>query len=108
MKNIPHLFTLYGLFEAAIQDIAYDFSLVSSAILLVVVYTFFMLGTFSTIHCRVWVAFTGICCILLAYGAGFGFMYLIQQRSTGVHQLMPFLLVGIGVDDMFVMCNAID
>lgn len=85
MTNTPHLFTMYGLFEAVIEDINYDFSLVSSAIILVCVYTFFMLGSFSTIHCRVWVAFTGICCILLAYGAGFGFMYLIGMKSTGVH-----------------------
>ncbi len=94
--------------EAIIQDINYDFTLVSSSIILVCIYTFLMLGTFSTIHCRVVVAFTGIVCILLAYASGFGFMYICGGKSTGVHQLMPFLLVGIGVDDMFVMCNAID
>lgn len=27
---------------------------------------------------------------------------------TGVHNLMPFLLIGIGVDDMFVVANAVD
>ena len=27
---------------------------------------------------------------------------------AGVHNLMPFLLIGIGVDDMFVICNALD
>ena len=105
---ILHLYTIQGLFEAFVEDITYDFNLVGAAIFLVVVYTFFFLGAFSPIHCRTGVACVGIFSILLAYGAGFGFMYLVGGMSTGVHQLMPFLLVGIGVDDMFVLCNAVD
>ena len=27
---------------------------------------------------------------------------------TSIHNLIPFLLLGVGVDDMFVLCNAID
>ena len=82
--------------------------MVSSAILIVFTYTFLFLGSFSTIHCRAISAATGIFCILLSYASGFGFMYLIGMKTLGLHNLMPFLLVGIGVNDMFVMCNAID
>jgi len=59
-------------------------------------------------HCRSGVAGVGIVSILMAYFSGFGLMYYCGFMTTGVHQLMPFLLVGIGVDDMFVLCNAID
>jgi hypothetical protein len=59
--------------------------MVGVAIVMVCIYTFFMLGTFSTIHCRVLVALCGIICIVLAYTSGFGLMYLCGARSTGVH-----------------------
>jgi len=84
-KVILHLYTIQGFFEAIVEDINYDFSLVGSAILLVVIYTFLFLGAFSPVHCRTGVACVGIFSILLAYGAGFGFMYLVGAMSTGVH-----------------------
>ena len=34
-------------------------------------------------------------------------MFAIGGEVSGVHNLMPFLLIGIGVDDMFVIANAI-
>jgi hypothetical protein len=103
-----HLFTIQGLFEAVVMDINHDFSLIFAAILLVCFYTFLFLGSFSPTHCRAVVAITGLFCIMLAYLSGFGLLYLLGAETTGVHQLMPFLLVGIGADDMFVLCNAID
>ena len=35
-------------------------------------------------------------------------MFATGGEVSGVHNLMPFLLIGIGVDDMFVIANAID
>lgn len=29
-------------------------------------------------------------------------------RTAGVHELVPFLIFGIGIDDIFVLCNALD
>ena len=35
-------------------------------------------------------------------------MFRLGGNVAGVHNLMPFLLIGIGVDDMFVIANAVD
>ena len=35
-------------------------------------------------------------------------MFSLGGETAGVHNLMPFLLIGIGVDDMFVIANAVD
>ena len=103
-----HLQTINGFLEAIVEDINNDFGLIFGAIILVVVYLFLFLGTFSPTHCRCVVGLTGLICVAFAYISGFGFMYLCGGQTTGVHQLMPFLLIGIGADDMFVMCNAVD
>ena len=50
----------------------------------------------------------GLICIFLSYFSGFGVMFNLGGQVAGVHNLMPFLLIGIGVDDMFVIANAID
>ena len=102
------MFTIQGFSASVVDDINHDFSLIFGAIILVAVYTILFLGSFSPIHCRCVVALTGLFTIVLAYTSGFGVMYLLGSESTGVHQLMPFLLIGVGVDDMFVMCNAVD
>ena len=78
------------------------------AILAVGVYTIFALGNCSPMHCRCIVALVGLLSIILAYTCGFGFMFICGAQTDDVHTLIPFLLVGIGVDDMFVMCNAVD
>ena len=75
---------------------------------MVAIYTILVLGTFSAIHCRCVVSLMGLFCVLLAYTAGFGLMFLCGGLKAGVHELMPFLLIGIGVDDMFVICNSLD
>lgn len=108
MHTTINMFTLQGLYAAFKDDINYDFNLIFLAIFLVAIYTICVLGNCSPMHCRCVVALVGLLCIILAYTAGFGFMYIVGGESTGVHQLMPFLLLGIGVDDMFVMCNAVD
>ena len=102
------LFTLEGVKQAFLGDIIGDLALVQTAINLVLVYTLFFLGSCSPIHCRSFTTFIGIACIGLSYFSGFGVMFLLGGEVAGVHNLLPFLLIGIGVDDMFVIANAID
>lgn len=76
--------------------------------MLIFVYCSIFLGTCSPTHCRVLVALAGVGCVLLSVGAGFGICYLSDWKSTEMSNVIPVLMLGIGVDDMFVICNAID
>ena len=35
-------------------------------------------------------------------------MFAIGIPMSTVHTILPFMLLGVGVDDMFVVCNALD
>ena len=78
------------------------------AIIFIVVYCFLLLGACSPIHCKVSLAVVGFVCIALSILAGADLAISRGYLESDVHQTMPVLMLGIGVDDMFVMCNAID
>ena len=40
--------------------------------------------------------------------AGGAVAFALDQKMTTVHNILPFMLLGIGVDDMFVIVNTID
>ena len=90
------------------DDIQADLALIQVAIMLVAIYTIVVLGTFSPLHCRLVVSLMGLVSVGLSYASGFGICFYLGGETAGVHNLMPFLLIGIGVDDMFVICNAVD
>ena len=85
-----------------------DIMYAAIAIVLIVVYASAFLGSCSPIHCRVTVAMTGVFCVLLSCIAGFGICFIYNWKMTELTNTMPVLILGIGVDDMFVICNAID
>ena len=67
-----------------------------------------MLGNCSPIHCRCVQASIGLACVTFSICAGGGICFLIDLKMTTVHNILPFMLLGIGVDDMFVIVNTID
>ena len=46
--------------------------------------------------------------IALSVAAGFGISIFAGYDQTVAHRALPILMVGIGVDDMFIICNALD
>jgi len=76
--------------------------------MLVAIYCIFMMGSFSPLHFRSAAAGIALLCVGLSYGASAGLAHLLGAKSAGVHNVLPFLFIGIGVDDCFVIANAID
>ena len=50
----------------------------------------------------------GLMVIGLALGASFGFCFYMGIFFADMHPVIPFLLLGIGVDDMYVIVQAVD
>ena len=51
---------------------------------------------------------TGIMTIVLASYAGIGLCSMLGYKKDEMHDTMLILMLGLGLDDMFVVCNALD
>ena len=103
-----YLNTPYGLKTAFSTNALDDLKLVQLAIVLVSTYCIMFLGSFSPVHFRSVGAVLTLICVGLSYAASYGFSSLVGFKSIGLHNLLPFLLIGIGVDNMFVVPSSID
>ncbi|EKX41307.1 hypothetical protein GUITHDRAFT_164388 [Guillardia theta CCMP2712] len=77
-------------------------------IALIVIYAILVLGKFHPVLSRSAVAFSGVASVGLAIGATYGICGYANIPQTPVTTLLPFILLGIGVDDMFVLAGALD
>lgn len=49
--------------------------------------------------------FAGIGCIALGIGSGFGLVMLTGQYFVAFVGTLPFLVLGVGIDDMFIILD---
>ena len=59
-------------------------------------------------HCRCIVALAGILTVILSFFSGFGLLYFCGLHTSTFHAWIPFILMSIGVENMFVICTAVD
>jgi len=69
---------------------------------IVFIYVNFMLGKFNHVEQRGYLSLIGLGSVGMAIGFSYGFCSLIGLAYGPLHNMIPFLLLGIGIDDMFV------
>lgn len=86
-----------------------DIGLINGAFLIMIVYLILNLGGLChKIKMRALLSVGCLLTIVLAAGSGYGLAMWFQFDYTPVMSIMPFVLLGIGVDDSFVIMNSID
>ena len=90
------------------MDTLGDLGLMLGAVVLVFIYSVFVLGGCSPVHFRALSAIIGIGCVFLSIMAGYAIAFGCGQKISQLHNILPFMIIGIGVDDMFVIVNSID
>ena len=50
----------------------------------------------------------GIACVGLSVTSGYGLAFASGNYISRAHAMLPFMVLGIGVDDMYVIVNTID
>ena len=89
-------------------SIASDLSSLASGYLLIYLYVLINLGKRNSVEQRVWLSITGIAAVMMGVGTSFGLASFMGVFSTGMNQLLPFLMLGVGIDDMFVIMQAFE
>ena len=92
------------------EAIGGDVSLLQTALMAILAYAALMLSKWDEgcVGSRVSVTFAGIIAIGLAVASSYGLCSMIGLFYSPLMNVLPFLLLGIGVDDMFVIVNAYD
>ena len=91
-----------------------DSSLMAIAFNIMIIYLSVNLGalpctpTCPNPRSRVLLALSSVFAILLSMAAGFGLSSGMGFMWTPVHSVLPFVMLGLGVDDSFVIVNAFD
>ena len=80
------------------------------AFMLILAYAALMLSRWDEgcVGSRVAVTFSGVISVGMAIAASYGFCSYIGLFFSPLMNVLPFLLLGIGVDDMFVIVNQYD
>ncbi|XP_044763216.1 protein patched homolog 1-like [Coccinella septempunctata] len=72
------------------------------------IYVVFVISKFNMIEMRVGLAGVGLLSVGMSFIVGCGLCFLIGIPYGPVHTSLPFLLMGLGVDDMFVIMACFD
>ena len=91
-----------------LAEVGTDLGLLSTAFGMIFLYSFLVLGACSPIHLRVTSAIIGLSCVLVSITSGYGIAFTFGYKFSDMHAVLPFLILGLGVDDMFVIVNTID
>jgi len=106
VEVLPNAVKSYGAISE--KAIFFDGSLMAGGYGLMFVYTVVMLGRLNWLECRLWLAVAGITSILLGLLVALGLASAMSLPYTPMHAILPFLCLGIGIDDMFVIMQCLN
>ena len=93
--------------DVAKEMIGGDLKLLTSGFVVVFIYVMVMLGNFNSVEQRAYLSLMGISAIGLGAATSYGFCQLIGLVYGPMHSILPFMLLGIGIDDMFVIVQGL-
>ncbi|XP_014480960.1 PREDICTED: patched domain-containing protein 3-like [Dinoponera quadriceps] len=75
---------------------------------LITIYVIVMIGRCNVVQQRIYLSLMGISVVGQALLSSYGLCYYMGFFYGPVHPILPFLLLGIGVDDMFVIMQSLE
>lgn len=85
------------------ESIGGDAPFIAVAVFVICIFVVLALFVRDRVFTRTSLAFCGIASVCLSISSTFGFSVLIGIPFTGLSTILPFILLGIGVDDLFVL-----
>lgn len=97
-----------SLLEEANDNVQSNLVILSVGVVLLFVYVAGILGRCNLIQQRILLSVMGMVAVGMSILASYGTCFFMGIFFAELHPIIPFLLMGIGVDDMFVIVNALD
>lgn len=94
--------------ESLSEALSGDLPLLSFGFVLLGIYVTLFLGDFHAVRSHMWLAVGALLTTGLAMGTCFGLSSLTGMFFGPVHQILPLLIIGIGIDDCFHITRAVD
>ena len=91
----------------AVDTVTYIAVLVSG-FLIVFIYVMVMLGKLNCLEQRIYLSIVCIVGVAMGLIVSFGICAVLKLEFGPMHNVIPFLLLGIGIDDMFVIVQSWD
>ena len=88
------------------ENIEANYSLLFSGFILMFVYVLTVLSGCNRQQHRLWLSLAGLAGVCLGSLASLGLCSAVGLMFTQLHHILPFLMLGIGIDDMFVLVKA--
>ena len=94
--------------DAVNERITGDLPKVFGSFFIMLIYVGMALGKFNSRENKFWLSLSGLFAVLMAMFTSYGISSFFGYFISPLHNFIPFLLLGLGVDDMFVIVQAMD
>merc|ERR1712226_303915 len=98
---IPNAAKSFG--DVSAGAIFFDAWLMVAGYLLMFTYTILVLGKMNSLEVRLYLSIAGIAGVFMGLAIAIGLSSMLGYAYTPMHAMLPFLCLGIGIDDMFVI-----
>jgi len=98
---IPNAAKSFG--DVSAGAIFFDAWLMVAGYLLMFTYTILVLGKMNSLEVRLYLSIAGITGVFMGLAIAIGLSSMLGYAYTPMHAMLPFLCLGIGIDDMFVI-----
>ena len=96
------------LFETLEGQVFKDLDMLVAGYLIVFVYVLVMLGRLDCVEQKIFLSVGGILGVGMGIIVSYGLCSILGFFYSAAHAVMPFLLLGIGIDDMFVIVQCLN
>jgi len=112
-RTLPPGMEIYAVTLRSYQDMLHqvvnsNMTVLFCGMSLITIYVIVMIGRCNMIQQRIYLSLMGISVVGQALLSSYGICYYLGFFYGPVHPILPFLLLGIGVDDMFVIMQNLE
>lgn len=94
--------------DATFKSMFQDMDKIALGVVIMVIYVLFVISRYNWLEARVCLSVCGLMTIGMSFIVGCGLCSLVGVSFGPIHASLPFLLMGLGVDDMFVIAACWD